>query len=860
MKSVKLRRAIVATGAATASVIAGFAAPQALAQQDLVIEEIIVTSQRRQESVQDVPIAINALSDTMIRNSGIDDIKELEQLAPSLQASSTNSETQGTVIRIRGVGTQGNNPAFESAVGVFIDGVYRSRPGAALAELLDVERVEIMRGPQGTLFGRNTSAGAISLITAGPEFEAGGYIEASYGNFSSYDIRGSVWGPLVDDKVAFRLSGLTASRDGLLDDTISGSDINTRGRYTLKGQLLFTPNDDVSLRVIADTRQSNEDCCYAVHWAERPPGGNPATLITNGLGAALAGEVWQVSPPNPYARQTQVTAGQALQHDVDDWGLSAELIWQLNDIELTSITAYRDFRSDRAQDIDFTGADYLYNPRRDQIENFTQEFRLAGDTGRLNWIVGAFYADETITLDSSITHGLHYEAFINARLGPLVAGIFGPPTMGAVTDYTSMAAVFSGGAVAPGTGWADGTGAIGDHFESDNSSFAVFTHNVFSLNDQWDVTLGLRWTMEDKRGTSSLNLDPANSPGCNAIIGPLAALPNITLDDIGAVPGDLRRVKDVLSSLGCLGITSPAFEFDLEQNDDEPSGILALSYRPNDDLMLFGSYSRGFKAGGVNLDRAGTILTLTGDNQNLEGMDNFLDPRFKPEIVDAYELGLKSTILDGRAVLNVALFLEEFENFQLNTFTGFSFIPESVEEVESSGVEVDLQARLSETLDLTLGVAYADTTYGDNLTDISNKLANDRGFRTGTTLLPEVSDLSGRTLTNAPETVFTGSLNWQQPINSDMDFLLNLTGRWQDDINTGSDLDPEKEEPAYTIVNTRFGLVHPEGIWSLEAWANNLLDEDYSQIAFDIPLQSNGGYGAFLGEQRTYGLTYRYNF
>lgn len=863
MSNYCLRRVAVVAGAIAAGAVSVILTPQALAQgqRDLIIEEIIVTSQRRQESVQEVPIAINALSESMIKNAGIDDIKELQQLAPSFQASSTNSETQGTVIRIRGVGTQGNNPAFESAVGVFIDGVYRSRPGAALAELLDVERVEVMRGPQGTLFGRNTSAGAISMVTAKPQYEAGGYVEATYGNFESYDLRGSVWGPIVDDKAAFRLSGLSASREGLLDDTISGKDINTRSRYTLMGQLLFTPNEDLELRIIGDMRQSSEDCCYAVHWAERPPGANPATLITNGLGAALAGEVWQVSPPNPYARQTQVTSGRPLQHDVNDWGMSAELVWQANDdVELTSITAYREFKSDRHQDIDFTGADYLDNIRHDVIENFTQEFRLAGDNGRLSWIAGAFFADETITLDASIIHGAQYEAFINARLGPLVAAFFGPPTMGAVTDFTSLASVFSGGAVAPGTGWAEGTGAVGDHFQSDNSSVALFTHNVFALTDTWDLTVGLRWTSEKKHGFSSLNLDPANSPGCNAIIPALAGLPNLTLDDIGAIPGDLRRVKDVLSSLGCLGITSPAFEFDLEQNDDELSGVLGLSYHPSDDLLLFGSYSRGFKAGGVNLDRAGTILTLTGDNQNLEGFDNFLDPRFKPETVDAYELGVKSTILDGRMVANVALFYEDFENFQLNTFTGFSFIPESVEQVESTGVEVDLQARLSETLDFQLGVAYADTTYGNNLTDISNKLANDRGFRTGTSLLPEVSDLSSRTLTNAPETVVTGSLTWNQPITSDLNFLFNASARWQDDINTGSDLDPEKLQPAFTLVNARFGLMEAEGIWSLEAWANNLLDEDFQQVAFDIPLQSNGGYGAFLGEQRTYGLTLRYNF
>jgi outer membrane receptor protein involved in Fe transport len=859
MNKLDLRQGILLTGTLLATVVACFGMPQAYAQEELVIEEIIVTSQRRAESVQDVPIAINAFGESTIRNSGVDDLKELTQLAPALQASSTNSETQGTVIRIRGVGTQGNNPAFESAVGVFIDGVYRSRPGAALAELLDVERVEIMRGPQGTLFGRNTSAGAISIITAKPEFETGGYVEASFGNFNSYDVRGSVWGPLIDDKLAWRLSGLAASRDGLLDDTTSGSDINTRDRYTLKGQLLFTPNEDVELRVIADARSSDEDCCYAVHWAERPPGASTPVIITN-----LIEPGGQVTPPNPYARNTNVTSGRPLQHDVDDFGISAELIWQLGNVELTSITSFRDFESERHQDIDFTAADYLDNFRTDKIENFTQEIRLAGENGRLNWIVGAFYGDETITLDASLTHGTQYEAFINTRLGPIIAALYGT-ALGA-TNYTELANILSGGAVAPGTGWANGTGAIGDRFESDNSSFAIFTHNVFELTENLDLTLGLRWTQEDKHGMSNLNNDPANTPGCAAVLPAFASLPNFTLDDFFG-SGDLRRIKDVVSSLGCLGITSPGFEFNLEQNDDETSGILGLSYQATDDLMWYGSYSRGFKAGGVNLDRAGTILTLTGDNMNLEAAismdpnrDNFLDPRFKPETVDAYELGVKSSMFDGRVFVNMALFHEEFENFQLNTFTGFSFIPESVEEVISTGFEFDLQARLTEGLDVLFGYAYVNTSYGDNLTDVSNKLANERGFRTGTSLLPESSALQSRQLTNAPRTVLTGSLTWTRPVSSNLEFLFNTSIRWQDDINTGSDLDPEKLQEDFTLVNARIGLMQAEGTWSVELWGNNLFDEDFQQVAFDIPLQSDAGYGAFLGEQATYGLTLRYNF
>ncbi|TDI62844.1 MAG: TonB-dependent receptor, partial [Alphaproteobacteria bacterium] len=168
------------------------------------LDELIVTATKREQLLQTVPIAISVFDTTQLRNSGVDTIHELMSLAPSFQSSSSNSETQGNTIRIRGIGTQGNNPGFESAVGVFIDNVFRARAGIALTELLDIERIEVLRGPQSTLFGRNTSAGALNIITKGPEFEFGGYVEGTYGNYDMYDIRGSVTGPIVGDKLAAR--------------------------------------------------------------------------------------------------------------------------------------------------------------------------------------------------------------------------------------------------------------------------------------------------------------------------------------------------------------------------------------------------------------------------------------------------------------------------------------------------------------------------------------------------------------------------------------------------------------------------------------------------------------------------------
>ncbi|MFQ5534026.1 MAG: TonB-dependent receptor [Sphingomonadales bacterium] len=821
------------------------------------IEEIVVTAQKREQSLQDVPIAVAAYTEELLLNSGVDDIQELMNLSPSFQASSNVSETQGLVIRIRGIGTQGNNPAFESAVGVFIDGVYRARAGIALTELQDVERIEVLRGPQGTLFGRNTSAGALNIVTRGPSFESEGSAEVSYGNFDQFDIRGSISGPLVEDRLAVRVGAQFQSRDGIIEDLLTGERYDDKQRYRLKGQLLFTPTENADLRIIFDGRESNEECCFPVTFAKR------AGVASNIINFLLTPGT-QIDPPAPFNRQATKTPGRPLTQDVSEWGLSAELNVEFDSFTFSSVTAYRDFESFRQLDIDFTDADLINQSRVDVNQIFTQEFRVQGVWNRLDWLVGVFYSDETIKFDSTLTHGAQYEDFINARLGPLVAGVFGPTLLGPAglpLNYTGLAQAFG---VTPGFGWADGTGAIGDEFRSDNQSFSVFTHNVFNITEDLQAIVGFRYNIDDKRGRSNLNNDPANTPGCSAIQPALQSLPNIlTLDSVFG-NGDQRRIKDVLAVLGCLGIASPAFSFDLDQDVDEWNGVFGLSYNVNEDVMVYGNFSRGYKAGGINLDRAGTILSLVGDNTD---PNNFLDPRFLPETVNAFEVGVKSSWLSNRLRANLALFWQNLDDFQLNTFTGFNFTPENVETAKSRGFELDVTAAPTEGLQFQGGVAYTKADYGDNITDLTNRLTNERGLRdlvtpigtiTGTPL-PELSPLAGQQLTNAPRWVLTGAITYGRPISATGQIEMFVHGdfRWSSSYNTGSDLDPEKLQESFAIFNARGGFRSADGNWQVDIWAKNVFEKDYQQVAFDIPLQANDAFGAFLADPRTWGVSVR---
>ena len=237
-------------------------APQDAQEDSVANGDIIVTATRRSEALSDIPLAVSAVTAASLQNSGATDIRALNQLSPSLLVSSTSSEAGAGGARIRGIGTVGDNPGLESSVATFIDGVYRNRAGVGLTELGAIDRIEVLRGPQGTLFGRNASAGLISVITAKPSFNFGAEGEASYGNFDYFRVAGGVTGPITE-QLAARLDGVYLKRDGYLRDVVSNRTINGRDRYLVRGQLLFQPNDDFSIRLIGDYSDRKEECCGA---------------------------------------------------------------------------------------------------------------------------------------------------------------------------------------------------------------------------------------------------------------------------------------------------------------------------------------------------------------------------------------------------------------------------------------------------------------------------------------------------------------------------------------------------------------------------------------------------------------------
>jgi len=388
--------------------------------------DIVITATRRNQALSDVPMAVSAVTSQQLEYTGASDIRQLNQVAPSLLVSSTSSEAGAGVARIRGIGTVGDNPGLESSVGVFIDGVYRSRAGVALTELGALDRIEVLRGPQGTLFGRNTSAGLISIITAKPRFTPEVLGQVDFGNYNLRRFELGLTGPITDT-VAARLDGVYVKRKGFLKDDISGRRVNDRDRWMLRGQLLFQPSDNISFRLIGDYSKRDEECCAAPYLPAHDTistGGSlveaPSTIaaIERGLGAIINDD--------PFHRHVSITPNRSYRSDVTDGGVSGEAVIDLGGAELTSITSWRYNKYIRGQDADFNNLDILYRPDDgtafNRFKTFSEELRLQGDAfgGKLDWLVGGYYANEKLRLRDNLTYGADYARYANC----LVANSF----------------------------------------------------------------------------------------------------------------------------------------------------------------------------------------------------------------------------------------------------------------------------------------------------------------------------------------------------------------------------------------------------------------------------------------------------
>ncbi|MCY4358979.1 MAG: TonB-dependent receptor, partial [Gammaproteobacteria bacterium] len=391
---------------------------QAQSAEGAAIEEILVSATRRQESLQDVPVAVTALSAEALDRAGVIDLRSLDTLVTSFNMQTSQTETEGVVLRVRGVGTTGNNIGLESAVGIFLDDVYLSRPGVALGDLMDVEQVEVLRGPQGTLFGRNTSAGAISIRTKRPNLNENEFFaNLTAGNYDAQNLQAGISGPIVEDTLGYRLSLARRVQDGYMNST-SGGESYTRDRYSLRGQLLWNISDTMDLRIIGDFAETEEQCCDAVVLLETQARA-AGSYVAAGLPAD--GGVRQFGDG---ALDDIISNAAQFENGFDQAGLSAELNWELSEnTDLTWLSSFRQYDTYTEQ-YDYVDIDiYRVDPPAANgieagfdIDTWTSELRLTGDSGRLSWMVGAYISDEDIHNRGGLGIGNDFTANMDAML------------------------------------------------------------------------------------------------------------------------------------------------------------------------------------------------------------------------------------------------------------------------------------------------------------------------------------------------------------------------------------------------------------------------------------------------------------
>ncbi len=538
--------------------------------------EIVVTATKREERLQDVPIAITAVSGAEVANSGVNNTEQLAQISPSLFITSSQQVGLGAQIRLRGVGTATGNPGLEGSVGFFVDNIFAGRSNTAFGDLVDVERVEVLRGPQGTLFGKNTSAGVINVITRSPDFYWGGNARGAVTNDGGIRVNARVTGPISNDKLAFSISGQVNVREGYIHDAVTGADYNDRNRWLLRGQLLFTPSPEFSLRLIAEQSQRKENSTVA-----------PFTEITAQQRAIVTGLGGFVPTPVSGSVGLQVAVNAPFAARTNDTNFGAIADWKAGSVGLKAILAYRDSRAFKDYDTDFTNVDIFRqtDDLRDRV--FSAEFQASGQAGPVDFLLGVYY----------------FKSKTDYHVSRLLARDAGRYFDTLTTNALITPALFQ-----------PGRGLTLQDTDQDGEGYSIFTHNIWHVTDRLDVTGGLRYQWEKKTGGSNFTYNQATA--CTIIF---------TGAGSAGANGFLAAIRP---SAFCAASTP---NFRARYSDGQLTGTGVISYKLADDIMTYASYSRGFKSGGINLDpRAGanpqqTFLPEDVDSYEIGLKSAFLD-------------------------------------------------------------------------------------------------------------------------------------------------------------------------------------------------------------------------------------------
>ena len=759
-----------------------------------MLEEVVVVATKREQTLQEVPIAVSVVSSLEIERAQVLDIKDLQTLVPSLRVTQLQTSANTNFV-IRGFGNGANNAGIEPSVGVFIDGVYRSRVGSALADLPNLERVEVLRGPQSTLFGKNASAGVINVVTAKPDLEAySGAVSFTAGNDNQTIARGDITGPL-SDSVAFSLFGSVNKRDGYYKNEFDGEELNENDRWNLRGQLLYAPTDRLEMRFIVDSEEIDEACCGVANLKNGPTTGQVVRLLGGNL-----------VPDAPFAYRGFYDFPPV--NEIETSGASLEITYDFDWATLTSITADRELSQFQNADIDFTSLRLAEAFISDtNIDTFTQELRLTSNgDGALDWMVGGFYFQEDVAIDGDFRIGDDFRPYFDTLF---MGGISAAEAFFASVDPR----------VTPGSFLRSGTGYPVETSRQDDESISVFAQVDWRFTDDLTLTLGANYTEVEKEASVNIVSDELFS--AIELPAPFAPLRGAQI-----LPPFLNFPNAVESG---------------ESNDDEITYTLRLAYDVNANLSAYAGVSTGFKATSWNLSRdsrpfARDLPALQAADltvPNLETSTRFAEP----EESTVLEVGVKAEF--ESLAFNLALFDQEIEGFQSNVFTGTGFVLLNAGKQSVQGFEFDANWAPTQALRLAFAVTYLDPVYDEFVRGVG----------------PDGStDLSGQ----RPAGIHEWSTNTSGTYNfvafGAMGYA-RVEYVYEDEVQVVDRVPADVASREVSMFNASAGLTWSNG-FELNLWGRNLNNDEYLQSAFPSVAQE-GSFSGYPNQPRTYGLTLR---
>ncbi len=773
--------------------------------------EVIVTARRRSESVQRVPIALSVIGGTALAETGAYNVDRLQQLQPTLQFYSTNPRNSAANIRGLGAPFGLTNDGIEQGVGIYVDQVYYSRIASATFDFTDTDRIEILRGPQGTLYGKNTTAGAINIYTRAPSFTPEARIELTGGNYEFFQGKVSASGPLIDDTLALRLSASVTTRQGTIYNTRQRDYENAQDNASFRGALLWRASPTLDLTLSADYNHQNPDCCVQ-YYARVAPTQRP---LNRQYAALAAAQNYAVPSTNPFDRVTDVDT--PLRAEQELGGVSLLANWRLGGATLTSVTAYRFWNWNPSNDRDFIGLPITtVSANPSQQHQVSQELRLASDgERRVDYVAGAFFFQQHIDTQGLQVQGSAASAFL---LNPTSADGKNSAVLNGLTARNTIG--------------------------FDNTSAALFGKLTGHVSHRFSIAPGLRLNYDYKNGSYVSVV----TTGAGAVLD--CSVPAQTASAV---------VKD---QCGVLAPQSYAPHF----HNWNLSGDITAAYDFSADVHGYATYARSYKSGGINLSG----LPLNAANTGVD----LTTQTVRPEKVNHYELGLKTQLAERKVTANLAAFWTEIDDYQATVNNGQLTVIRgylaNAGEVRTRGVELDTALRPTARLNAYANGAYTDAKYvhftnapcPPELSGGNPALNGATPAPAGTPgLSPLTCDISGQVLPGVSKWAASFGAEYDLParlFGGNGQFYLGYDGSYRSRFSSNPSPSAYMYVNEYSLSNFRVGYKAAASV-NVFAWVRNAFDQHY----FELLTTQSGNTGLIVGQPgdpRTYGFTLSKSF